>query len=183
VVEAVIVGDSVPDGPLLPAAHAGVGRGTARTNENALRRIGPAGRAYLPVRGPGQNGAGGPRPVVGEEADVRPHLEIPVPLPGSIAIEDEGDRRVLLLRGELDGAVVASFKAVQRAEPVVVDEIDAAAVTFISSTGVAVMLLAVEASLAAGRSPVLRASSHVVDRLLRMSGIDGLFRRPDDTRD
>jgi anti-anti-sigma factor len=119
---------------------------------------------------------------VGEEADVRPHLEIPVPLPGSIAIEDEGDRRVLYLRGELDGAVVASFKEARRAEPVVVDEIDAAAVTFMSSTGVAVMLLSVEASRAAGRSPVLRASSHVVDRLLRMSGIDDVFRRPGDTQ-
>ena len=112
-----------------------------------------------------------------------PHPDIPVPLPGSIAIEDEGDRRVLFLRGDLDGAVVASFKAAQRPEPVVVDAIDAGEVTFISSTGVAVMLLSVEASLAGGRSPVLRASSHVVDRLLRMSGIHDVFRRPDDTRE
>ncbi len=109
------------------------------------------------------------------------HPGLPVPLPGSIGIEDEGDRRVLFLRGDLDGAVVASFQAAQRPEPVVVDAIDAAEVTFISSTGVAVMLVSVESSLAAGRSPVLRASSHVVDRLLRMSGIDDVFRRPDDT--
>jgi anti-anti-sigma factor len=119
---------------------------------------------------------------VGEEADVWPHPEMSA-LPGSIAIEDEGDRRVLFLRGDLDAAVVAAFQEAQRAEPVVVDAIDAAAVTFISSTGVAVMLLSVEASLAAGRSPVLRASSHVVDRLLRMSGIEHVFPRPPDTRE
>jgi anti-anti-sigma factor len=124
----------------------------------------------------------GPRPLVGEVADVEPHPEFVGQLPGSIAVEDEGDRRVLILRGELDAAVVSSFQATQRAEPVVVDAIDAAAVTFMSSTGVAVMLLSVEASRAAGRSPVLRASSHVVDRLLRMSGIDDVFRRPGDTQ-
>jgi anti-anti-sigma factor len=119
---------------------------------------------------------------MGEEADVWSHPDVPVPLPGSIAIEDEGDQRVLFLRGELDAAVVASFQAAHRREPVVIDAIDAAAVTFISSTGVAVMLLSMEASLAAGRSPVLRASSHVVDRLLRMSGIEDIFRRPHDSR-
>ncbi len=100
-----------------------------------------------------------------------PHPRTPVPLPGSISIEDQGDQRVLVLRGDLDGAVVAAFDAAQRPEPVVVDAIDAAEVTFMSSTGVAVMLLSVEASLAAGRSPVLRAASPVVERLLRMSGI------------
>ena len=109
-----------------------------------------------------------------------PHPGIPVPLPGSISIEDEDDRRVLVLRGDLDAAVVAAFKAAQRPAPVVVDAIDAGEVTFISSTGLAVMLLAVEASLAAGRSPVLRASSHVVDRLLQISGIHDVFRRPHD---
>ena len=112
-----------------------------------------------------------------------PHPHIPVPLPGAIAIEDEGDSRVLFLRGELDAAVVAFFEAAQRPEPVVVDAIDAADVTFVSSRGIAVMLLSVDASLAAGRSPVLRASSPVVDRLLRMSGIEDLFRRPPDTRE
>ena len=111
------------------------------------------------------------------------HSTGPVPLPGSIAIEDEGGSRVLVLRGDLDAAVVAAFRAAQGAQPAVVDAIDAGAVTFMSSTGVAVMLLAVEASRAAGRSPVLRTSSRVVDRLLHMSGIDGLFPRPEDHRE
>ena len=107
------------------------------------------------------------------------HPDIPVPLPGSIAVEVEGDRRVLVLRGDLDAAVVVAFEAAQRSEAVVVDAIDAAAVTFMSSRGIAVMLLTVEASRTAGRSPVLRASSHPVDRLLQMSGIEDVFQRPE----
>jgi anti-anti-sigma factor len=112
---------------------------------------------------------------------VWPHPRIPVPLPGSIAVKDEGDERVLCLRGDLDSAVVASFEIAQRPEPVVVDAIDAAEVTFISSRGVAVMVLAVEASHAAGRFPVLRASTPVVDRMLRMSGVADLLQRPGET--
>ena len=108
-----------------------------------------------------------------------PHPDLPVPLPGSISVETEGDRRVLVLRGDLDAAVVVAFESSQRAEAVVVDAIDAGAVTFMSSRGVAVMLLTVEASRAAGRSPVLRASSHPVDRLLQMSGIEDVFQRPE----
>jgi anti-anti-sigma factor len=99
------------------------------------------------------------------------------PLPGSITIEAEGDLRVLCARGELDGAVVQEFKDRQGREPVVVDAIDAGAVTFISSTGVAIMLRCVEASRAAGRTAVLRASSPRVDRVLQLSGMDGAFRR------
>jgi anti-anti-sigma factor len=109
---------------------------------------------------------------------VWPHPDIPGPLPGSITIEVEGDRQVLLLRGDLDAAVVLAFETARRADTVVVDAIDASEVTFMSSRGVAVLLLTVEASRAAGRSPVLRASSRPVDRLLRMSGLDEVFRRP-----
>jgi anti-anti-sigma factor len=97
--------------------------------------------------------------------------------PGVIRIEDEGSRRVLCLRGDLDSAVVARFRELRRSEPVLVDEIDADGVSFISSTGLAMMITCVEASFAAGRSPVLRASSHAVDRLLQLSGMDDLFPR------
>jgi anti-anti-sigma regulatory factor len=61
---------------------------------------------------------------------------------------------------------------------VAVDAIDAGAVTFISSSGLALLLLCAEASLAAGRHPVLRAASRQVDRALRMAGIDDVFPRP-----
>jgi anti-anti-sigma factor len=98
---------------------------------------------------------------------------------GSISIEDEGpDRRVLCLRGEVDTAVATRFTSAQGRDRVPVDAIDAGSVTFISSSGLALMLLSVEASLAAGRHPVLRAASHQVDRALRMAGVDSVFPRP-----
>jgi anti-anti-sigma factor len=109
-----------------------------------------------------------------------PHAEAWT-LPGAITIEDEGDRRVLCLRGEVDSAVVARFRQQQGSQPGVVDAVDAQGVSFISSTGLAVMIRCAEASLAAGAHPVLRASSHPVDRLLQMFGMNDLFPRPQDT--
>ena len=102
------------------------------------------------------------------------------PPAGAITIEPEGaDRRVLRLRGDVDTAVATRFSASQRRERVPVDAIDAGDVTFISSSGIALMLLCAEASLAAGRRPVLRAASHQVDRALRLAGIDAVFPRPE----
>ena len=99
---------------------------------------------------------------------------------GSITIEREApDRQVLCLRGDVDTAVATRFSNAQERQRVVVDAIDAAGVTFISSSGIALMLLCAEASLAAGRSPVLRAASRPVDRALKLAGIDGVFPRPE----
>ena len=104
----------------------------------------------------------------------------PRPLAGSITIEHEGaDRRVLCLRGDVDTAVATHFTSAHGRERVAVDAIDAGAVTFISSSGLALLLLYVEASRVAGRHPVLRAASRQVDRALRMAGIDSVFPRPE----
>ncbi len=101
------------------------------------------------------------------------------PLAGSITIEPDGDdRRVLCLRGDVDTAVATQFTRAQGRERVTVDAIDAGAVTFISSSGLALMILSVEASLRAGRHPVLRAASHQVDRALRQAGVESVFPRP-----
>src|SRR4051812_3972189 len=99
------------------------------------------------------------------------------PLPGSMSIEHEGDRRVLHLRGDVDTAVAERFKA-QHGRAPVVDAIDAAEVPFMSPPALAVLLRCSEASLAAGRRPVLRASSPAVERLLKLSGLDGAIARP-----
>jgi anti-anti-sigma factor len=105
----------------------------------------------------------------------------PRPLAGSISIEHEGvDRRVLCLRGEVDTAVATHFTSAQGRERVAVDAIDAGTVTFICSSGLALLLTFAEASLAAGRQPMLRASSRPVDRALRMAGIDSVFSRPEE---
>jgi len=107
----------------------------------------------------------------------------PRPPAGSITIEHEGaERRVLCLSGDVDTAVATTFTRSQGRERVVVDAIDAGAVTFISSSGLALMLLCVEASFAAGRHPLLRAASRQVDRALRLAGIADIFprRTPDE---
>jgi anti-anti-sigma factor len=99
---------------------------------------------------------------------------------GAIAVEREGaDRWVLCLRGDVDTAVAARFTSSRERQRVVVDAIDAGSVTFISSSGLALMLLCIEASVAAGRRPVLRAASQPVDRALQLAGIDDVFTRPD----
>ena len=103
----------------------------------------------------------------------------PRPPAGAITIEHEGaGRTVLCLRGDVDTAVATRFTASRGRERVVVDAIDAEGVTFISSSALALMLLCVEASTAAGRHPVLRSSSHPVDRALQLAGIEGVFPRP-----
>ena len=106
--------------------------------------------------------------------------EGPRPPVGTITIEREGpDRSVLCLRGEVDTAVATRFTSSRGRERVVVDAIDAEGVTFVSSSALALMLLCVEASVAAGRHPVLRAASHQVDRALHLAGIDSVFPRPE----
>ena len=99
---------------------------------------------------------------------------------GAITVEREGaERWVLCLRGDVDTAVATRFTNARERQRVVVDAIDAGSVTFISSSGLALMLLCIEASLAAGRRPVLRAASRPVDRALQLAGIDDVFVRPE----
>ena len=99
---------------------------------------------------------------------------------GAITVEREGaEHWVLCLRGDVDTAVAARFTSARERQRVVVDAIDAGSVTFISSSGLALMLLCIEASLAAGRRPVLRAASRPVDRALQLAGIDDVFTRPE----
>jgi anti-anti-sigma factor len=101
---------------------------------------------------------------------------------GLITIQHEApDRRVLCLSGDVDTAVATRFTTEQGRTRTPVDAIDAAGVTFISSSGLAVLLLYAEASLAAGRNPVLRAVSPRVARALQLAGIDSVFPRPERT--
>jgi anti-anti-sigma factor len=101
------------------------------------------------------------------------HVDDSAPLPGSITVDIEGDGRVLALRGDIDSAVVARFRAGLGGAWPAVDSIDAGAVSFISSTGIAVMLRCSDAAVAAGRErPVLRAASHVTKRVLQLAGLD-----------
>ena len=107
--------------------------------------------------------------------DTYPGLRPPA---GSITIEHEGaDVRVLCLRGDVDTEVATRFTSAQGRERAVVDAIDAIDVTFICSSGLALLLLSVEASRAAGRNPTLRAASRTVERALQLAGIDSVIPR------
>ncbi|MCW2742579.1 MAG: hypothetical protein JWR45_3001 [Blastococcus sp.] len=102
------------------------------------------------------------------------------PPAGSITIEREGlDGRVLCLRGDVDTAVATQFTSSHGRGRVAVDAIDAGAVSFICSSGLALLLLCAEASVAAGRRAVLRAASHQVERALALAGIGSVFPRPE----
>ena len=104
------------------------------------------------------------------------------PFPGSLTIEHEaGGRRVLCLSGDVDSAAVAEYERGQGGLPVVVDVIDAGAVSFLASAGLAVMVRCAEAAAAVGRRPVLRAASGTVERLLRAAGLESYFPRPGTT--
>jgi anti-anti-sigma factor len=116
------------------------------------------------------------------EAAMSPHPGRPRPFPGAVTIEHEpGGRRVLCLTGDIDSATVAEFEGRQGRLPIVVDAIDAGAVTFLGSAGLAVMVRYAEAAGAAGRPAVLRAASGQVDRLLDAAGLTTYFARPEAT--
>jgi anti-anti-sigma factor len=106
-------------------------------------------------------------------------------LAGSITVETDGDRRILWMRGDIDSAVVARFKEDHGRVWPAIDIIDAGDVSFISSTGLAVMIRCSEAALAAGRGrPVLRSVSHATNRVLQLAGLDtALLRRAPATGD
>ena len=114
---------------------------------------------------------------MGAHMDAEQGLRAPA---GAITVERQGaDRWVLWLHGDVDTAVATRFTSARKRERVVVDAIDAGGVTFISSSGIALMLLCIEASVAAGRRPVLIAASHPVDRALQLAGIADVFTRPE----
>ena len=101
------------------------------------------------------------------------HSEGGPDLPGSITVEADGDRRILVLRGDIDSAVVARFSKDQGRELAAIDAIDAGDVSFLSSTGIAVLVRFEEAALAAGRNPqALRNAAPVTIRVLDLAGLD-----------
>jgi anti-anti-sigma factor len=97
---------------------------------------------------------------------------------GTIEVHRDADETVLRLAGEIDSAVVAAYEREHGDQPVPIDAVDAGAVTFIASRGVALLLRCVEAS---ARAPVLRRSSPQLERLLQLAGLTEVFHRPPDT--
>ncbi len=96
-------------------------------------------------------------------------------LPGSIALVRDLRGTVLRLEGEVDTAVVQAFDHQQDgAHLVPVDVIDAAAVSFIDSVGLALLVRSMRHSTGAGRRPVLEQSAPV-RRVLYLAGLTPVF--------
>ena len=101
---------------------------------------------------------------------------------GSIALDSEAGVPTLRLAGEIDLASVEAFEAeAQRGvtgkgstgQPVGV--VDLSEVTFLSSTGLGLLITVTKPARAAGRLPELRGLSRPVRRVLTLAGADGLF--------
>lgn len=96
-------------------------------------------------------------------------------LPGSIALTRDLRGTVLRLDGEIDTAVVQAFDRHQDGAPLVpVDVIDAAAVSFIDSVGLALLVRCMRQSTGAGRRPLLEQSAPV-RMVLRLAGLAPVF--------
>ena len=84
---------------------------------------------------------------------------------------------MLCLTGNVDTGVATRFRSEHGRERVAVDAIDAGDVTFLSSSGLSLLLLYAETSVAAGRCPVLRSVSRQMERVLQLAGIDALWQQ------
>jgi anti-anti-sigma factor len=103
------------------------------------------------------------------------HASDPLHLPGAVTLQRGPDGLVLRLTGEVDAAVVDRFTADPDHQPAPVTAIDAGAVTFISSAGVALMLRWAQAASTDGRPVLLRRSARCVDRVLQQMGLHAQF--------
>ncbi|HVF19605.1 MAG TPA: STAS domain-containing protein [Mycobacteriales bacterium] len=93
-----------------------------------------------------------------------------------LSVLDDADRTVISIAGELDVATTPALQAaiaaaVERALPIV---LDASAVSFMDSTGLAGML-AMRNDGASDLRLVLQRPSPAVRRILELTGIDGIF--------
>jgi anti-anti-sigma factor len=98
-------------------------------------------------------------------------------LAGSVRVDAVGDRRVLVLDGEVDAATLDDFRERAGAEPPVVDTIDAGAVTYLSAQGLCLLVTTRAASRAAGRAGRLVTRSPAVDRVVALSGLGAVLGR------
>jgi anti-anti-sigma factor len=85
---------------------------------------------------------------------------------------------VLCLCGEVDAGVVSNFERDYGPEPVAIDVINAGAVTFIGSVGVAFLVRWVRAARNAGATAVLHQSSPALDRILELTKLNDIIGRP-----
>jgi anti-anti-sigma regulatory factor len=94
---------------------------------------------------------------------------------GAVRIGHDDDGAVLVLAGEVDIVAVSAFEDEHGTSLPGVTAIDAGEVTLLSATAVNLMLGAVNAAAAEGRTVRLRRSNPHVDRVLSVLGVEGVF--------
>jgi len=96
---------------------------------------------------------------------------------GAIGVTVRNGTAVLVLAGEVDIEVVATFRSARVPARDRVTEVDAGDVTLLSATAVQLLLDVRWAAALAGRSLVLVRSNAHVDRVLDLLGLTGAFPR------
>ncbi|MGY2065346.1 STAS domain-containing protein [Blastococcus sp. SYSU DS0619] len=100
---------------------------------------------------------------------------IDVPAAGWIRTASTDGGLLLVLVGEVDAAVVVAFEAAATREAGPVVAVDASAVTFIDAAAVGLVLRWTAEFRATGRRPELHRPSRVVQRILRLTGLEAAF--------
>ena len=109
-------------------------------------------------------------------------MTVPVPVHpvlrelGCITMGGEGGAQVLRLVGEIDMEVVIAFEQSGVSEARVISAVDLEKVTFLSSTGVTLLIRQTQAARDRGELPALGGLTDSTRRILQITGTAPLFR-------
>ena len=109
-------------------------------------------------------------------------MTVPVPVHpllrelGCITMGREGDTQVLRLVGDIDTDAVNAFEHSGVSDGRVINVVDLKEVTFLSSSGIALLIRQTQPARDRGDLPVLRGLTDRDRRLLRITGTAALFR-------
>ncbi len=108
-------------------------------------------------------------------------MTVPVPVQpvlrelGCITMAWEGDTPLLRLVGDIDTDAVVAFEQSGASDGPVICIVDLKEVTFLSSTGIALLIRQTQPARDRGDLPVLRGLTDPARRLLQITGTTALF--------
>lgn len=108
-------------------------------------------------------------------------MTLPVPVHpflrelGCITMGSEGDTQVLQMVGDIDTDAVIAFEQSGVSDGRVISVVELKEVTFLSSTGIALLIRQTQTARDRGDLPVLRGLTDRARRLLQITGTTDLF--------